>query len=219
MYQFLKVFRLQPFVLYLYIRLSTELTIGVFSPNFKNKSLKQGGTMRKETTSKERITAAVESYSTRVATRKAPSIGIIPCGSAKATEKTEARNLYTSQNFQAQLECAEKNCDFVYILSAKYGLVKPDTVVAPYDVKMGDEEDIDAYRLSQQLWGCLNYGGLYKNGEIDSWLPKTYFARLTDALSMCCIDIEPYQVLKGNCGIGEQKAMVKQINETTKENN
>ena len=189
--------------------------------------------MRAETTSTERIATAVGKYMARHTMRtnrffrdpavqaREVSIGIIPCGSAKTDHPTEARNLYTSTNFQAQLECAERHCDFVFILSAKHGLVNPDSMVAPYDVKMGDEGDITVGYIPEQLTQFVEDAYLLSdnNYQIDSWLPKTYFARLTEALALTDISVEPYQVMQGNCGIGEQKAMVKQIIESHKERN
>lgn len=45
--------------------------------------------------------------------------------------------LYTSQLFRKASAYAERTCDRWYILSAKHGLVHPDAVLEPYNMKLG----------------------------------------------------------------------------------
>lgn len=82
-------------------------------------------------------------------------IGLISCVKTKRNTPSKARDLYISQLFKSQLAYALKHCQKVYILSAKYGLVDLDTVIAPYEktlntMDIGDR-DRWAYRVWQQL--------------------------------------------------------------------
>ena len=59
---------------------------------------------------------------------------LISCVSQKLSHAAPARDLYTSPWFMKALAYAEHlHPDAIYILSAEYGLVDLDTVIAPYD--------------------------------------------------------------------------------------
>jgi hypothetical protein len=64
-------------------------------------------------------------------------IGLVGCASQKLQHPAPARDLYVSQLFRKASAYAEKTCDRWYILSAKHGLVHPDAVLEPYDMKLG----------------------------------------------------------------------------------
>lgn len=68
---------------------------------------------------------------------KGITIGLVGCASAKLSRPAPARELYTSSLFRKASEYAERECDRWFILSAKHGLVDPDQVLEPYDVKLG----------------------------------------------------------------------------------
>jgi hypothetical protein len=58
--------------------------------------------------------------------------------------------------FRKAAAYAEANSDRWYVLSAKHGLIAPDTVIEPYDVKLGDRKTGPpiwdwATRVSDQL--------------------------------------------------------------------
>ena len=59
---------------------------------------------------------------------------LISCVSKKINQKTIAQNLYISTLFQKNLQYAKSlNPDKIFVLSAKYGLLKLDEEVEPYD--------------------------------------------------------------------------------------
>lgn len=60
-------------------------------------------------------------------------IALVACSAQKASKPTAARDLYTSPLFRAARAYAEATCARWYILSAKYGLLEPLTLVDPYD--------------------------------------------------------------------------------------
>ena len=64
------------------------------------------------------------------------TIVLVGCGKQKQPKPAPAKELYTSALFKASRRYAERVGDHWYILSAKWGLVDPDTELAPYDMNM-----------------------------------------------------------------------------------
>ena len=60
-------------------------------------------------------------------------IALVACVSKQNARPMPARDLYISDWFRKASAYAERTADQWYILSAKYGLVDPDTVIEPYD--------------------------------------------------------------------------------------
>lgn len=65
------------------------------------------------------------------------TIGLVGCASQKLQRPAPARELYISTLFRKASAYAELTCDRWYVLSAKHGLVRPDDVIEPYDVRLG----------------------------------------------------------------------------------
>ncbi len=63
----------------------------------------------------------------------ARKIALVACVSRKNSMQMPARDLYISDWFRKASAYATRVADEWYILSAKYGLVAPDTVIEPYD--------------------------------------------------------------------------------------
>lgn len=63
-------------------------------------------------------------------------IGLVGCVKSKRAEPAAARDLYVSTLFAGRRAFVEKTCDQWYVLSAKHGLVDPNTVIEPYDVAL-----------------------------------------------------------------------------------
>lgn len=65
------------------------------------------------------------------------TIVLISCVSKKLSVSAKAKELYKSALFNKSLEYAKNlNPDEIYILSAKYHLVKLDDVIEPYDLTL-----------------------------------------------------------------------------------
>ncbi|WP_146151868.1 DUF6884 domain-containing protein [Ahniella affigens] len=60
-------------------------------------------------------------------------IALVSCAKSQHTQPIAAKDLYTSALFRASRRFAERFADDWYILSAAYGLLHPDQVVAPYE--------------------------------------------------------------------------------------
>jgi hypothetical protein len=65
------------------------------------------------------------------------TVGLVGCASQKLKRPAPARELYVSQLFKKASAYAELTCDRWYVLSAKHGLVHPDTILEPYDIRLG----------------------------------------------------------------------------------
>ena len=132
---------------------------------------------------------------------------IIPCGGAKADTATAARDLYTGNHFSEALATALANvpAEQVFILSAKYGLLALDTVVAPYDVKMGDVESISPAEVAVQ---AIRFGFDFET-RVQAFLPQRYLAVLTEACEW--IGCEVWDTYEADAGIGYQKGTLKSV--------
>ena len=60
-------------------------------------------------------------------------IVLVSCVKSKTNKPMPARELYTSPLFKKSSAYAEQIADRWFILSAKYGLLEPDRVIAPYE--------------------------------------------------------------------------------------
>lgn len=71
---------------------------------------------------------------------------IVGCGAAKLGHAAPAADLYTGQHFRAALATALAIAPHhrILILSARYGLVRPTEVIAPYDLTVGQQGAVHA---------------------------------------------------------------------------
>ncbi|HHH53616.1 MAG TPA: peroxide stress protein YaaA [Bacteroidetes bacterium] len=65
------------------------------------------------------------------------TVALISCVSKKLNKKAKAEDLYLSPLFKKNMAYSKKiNVDEIYILSAKYGLLKLDDEIEPYDLTL-----------------------------------------------------------------------------------
>jgi len=76
-------------------------------------------------------------------------IGLVGCVKSKRDRPSPARDLYTSPLFRGRRRHVEQTCDRWFVLSAKHGLVDPDTVLEPYDQTLKR-----AGRAERQRWSA-----------------------------------------------------------------
>ncbi len=125
---------------------------------------------------------------------------IIPCGAEKQTTPAVARDLYTGSMFKHTLAAAlAQGGGTVLVLSAKYGLVKLDTVLEPYDLRMGQPGSVSAATLCAQAEAL----GIDWTSEVYALLPGAYLRTLDAA--MRTIDVYIQQVYETARGIGDQR--------------
>lgn len=100
-------------------------------------------------------------------------IVVIACGFRKAPEPTRARDLYTGPTFHLARAAAERDGRRWMIVSARHGLLDPDSIVAPYEQRLETAEDIRrlSFRVSLQP----------NPGPIEVWAPARYVKALESA--------------------------------------
>lgn len=85
-------------------------------------------------------------------------VGLVACSAAKHDTARPAGQLYRSPLFTKSARYVTGHADRWYILSALHGLLSPDDVIAPYDVRLGVNSDpvsVWARRTAGQLEQAL----------------------------------------------------------------
>lgn len=73
---------------------------------------------------------------------------LVPCTRKKLQQPAAARDLYLSRRFLKARRLAERFASEWFVLSGKYGLIHPNTIVQPYDFRLGAQPERD-----QRKWG------------------------------------------------------------------
>jgi len=82
-------------------------------------------------------------------------ISLVQCVSKKRDTSECARNLYISPLFVNAAAYAEKISDEWYILSAKYGLVKPSDFLEPYNLTLKDMKAVGRRKWAERVFSDL----------------------------------------------------------------
>ena len=78
-------------------------------------------------------------------------IVLVSCGASKASTAQPAARLYQGGHFKCAYAWAQSmHPEHLFILSALHGLVTPDTVIDPYNLKMGQPGSITGDTLRAQ---------------------------------------------------------------------
>lgn len=142
---------------------------------------------------------------------------VVPCGGKKLDHAAPARELYLGQMFRHTYDNVDRLARLdeqegrgparVLILSAKHGLVDPETVLDPYDLRMGAAGSVTADVLLAQ---ALQFGigwddpdGWPTGREVYALLPRPYLAVLDEALRQ--VDVYVQDVYEACGGIGDQR--------------
>lgn len=84
----------------------------------------------------------------------------------KKGEKIEAKHLYASTLFKKSWEYAQLlKPDSIYILSAKYGLVKPDDLLATYNKSLNDAKAKERKEWTAKVIDSLKREGVDLNKD------------------------------------------------------
>jgi len=97
-------------------------------------------------------------------------IGLVACSRTKADHAAPARDLYQGALFRASAAYAEEVCDEWYILSAKHGLVSPDTILEPYDESLYDLSAAERREWGVDILVALGHAGCLSPRYPISWL-------------------------------------------------
>lgn len=82
-------------------------------------------------------------------------ICLVSCVSSKRSSPAPAGDLYTSPLFRGARQFAESRFDRWFILSAKYGLVEPQQVIAPYDQTLKQMPKKERLRWAEDILDAL----------------------------------------------------------------
>ena len=128
---------------------------------------------------------------------------IVPCGGAKLNRPAQAGEMYVGQYHRAcrayALVLTGGNATWVLILSAKYGLLRLDDLVEPYDLRMG--------RL-----GCVTRSEVWEQAAVMKLLDHERVVALGGREYVdVCRSVWPHceTPLAGTGGIGKQLAWMK----------
>lgn len=137
---------------------------------------------------------------------------VIPCGAKKVDKPTKAKDLYVGSMFKQALRAAESQGDGeVLILSALHGLLHPDAIIEPYNLKMGDKGSVGVADLIRDV---RRFDLDDEEVDVYSMLPSAYDKVLDKALRY--YDKYTIPVYEATGGIGEQKRVCRVMNDSVK---
>jgi hypothetical protein len=146
------------------------------------------------------------------------NLTLVACASKKVSgnEPIQAKDLYTSPLFKMAREYAEYDDQAWFILSAKYGLLHPDSVVTPYNMALTDMK-----RAEQMEWGKAVreqmrktfFTGKEYTGPITVLAGASYRQELVPFLESMVRDGTVSVPMEG-LGIGQQLRWLKRANAT-----
>jgi cytoplasmic iron level regulating protein YaaA (DUF328/UPF0246 family) len=131
-------------------------------------------------------------------------IGLIACSASKLTEIAPAAELYTGDVFIKSREYVEATCNAYMILSAMWGAVRPDGLLAPYELYLPAQP-----KAARDWWNERVIDQLQTHLD-----PEDTLVVLAGAAYRAWVPRSPWGVetpLAG-LGIGEQKAWLKRRN-------
>lgn len=100
----------------------------------------------------------------------------IACTKKKQDHPCKAKEIYrASALFRKAWDYAESlNPDAIYILSAKYGLLDPETIIAPYEKTLINEKDAEIRKWSIMVANQISKAGINRNDHAVFLCGKPY---------------------------------------------
>jgi len=119
----------------------------------------------------------------------APAAVLVGCVKTKLATAARARDLYSGSLFNRRRDWAERSGLPWFVVSARWGLVRPDEVIAPYDLHLADTST--AYR---RAWGEFVAAQLVESGipagaSVELHAGQAYAMALRSAFASRRIDI------------------------------
>ena len=106
------------------------------------------------------------------------------CAKRKLSQPAAARDLYIFPLFGKSRNWAERNCEQWYILSAKYGLVRPSRRLAPYEKTLNAMNRQEKEEWARNVFRQMKKAGIIKPGVQFVWLAgQSYKGNLSFLLS------------------------------------
>jgi len=130
-------------------------------------------------------------------------IVLISCVSKKLSYKSDAKNLYISPLFRYNLKYAlSLKPDKIFILSAKYGLIKLDDKITPYNKTLNKMKKAERQEWAKKVLMQLSAETDINNDEIIFLAGKNYREYLIPHISN-------YEIPLEGMGIGKQLKFLK----------
>ena len=103
-------------------------------------------------------------------------IVFISCTKKKQEHPCKAKEMYqASQWFRGGWKYAESlHPDEIYILSAKYGLLKPDDIISPYEQTLNAAKDAQIRKWSIMVAGQIQKAGINRSQKAIFLCGKNY---------------------------------------------
>lgn len=134
-------------------------------------------------------------------------VALLGCGKSKAARTCPASEMYRSALFRSSLRWAIQNCDRWFILSAKHGLLAPETIIEPYELSLAsfstEEREAWGRRVGKHLDEALPYPE-HHDAEIVVLAGERY----ADAIDLGDRELYWEEPLRG-LGIGQRLAWLK----------
>ncbi|MTP73977.1 hypothetical protein GMB80_13665 [Turicibacter sanguinis] len=121
---------------------------------------------------------------------------LITCVSKKRDYACKARDLYISEWFKKSLAYAEKviKSDKIFILSAEYGVVSIEKVIAPYDKTLTKMNKIERVAWSNLVVEELNQHIDLENDEVMFLAGKRYREHLEPHIKNMTVSMEGLKI-------------------------
>lgn len=121
-------------------------------------------------------------------------IALVSCVKMKQPYPCAVREMYVSPLFMKSRTYAEVHADHWFILSAKYGLVEPDEVIAPYEKTLNNAGVSERREWARRVHAQLESRGVLQQGVSFVWLAG---AKYQESLRKLLGDFDHHDPLAG----------------------
>lgn len=112
------------------------------------------------------------------------TIALVSCVKKKQAVRCPAQDLYDSDLFRKMKCYAQQHSDRWFILSAKYGLLSPETEIEPYEQTLNNMRIRDRREWGDRVYAQMQAHGLLHSGVSFLWLAgNRYKEHLAELLS------------------------------------
>lgn len=134
--------------------------------------------------------------------KKIYDIALISCVKSKSDKNCTAKDMYISDLFKKMYVYAKVRAKKVFILSAKYGLLKEDDIISPYQKTLKDMSIKE-----RKVWSYNVIMSLKKECDLSN--DKFLILAGTKYREFICKKIKNYDVPLKGLGIGKQLEYLK----------
>lgn len=137
-------------------------------------------------------------------------VGLIQCVKGKGPRPCAAKDLYRGTFFVLGRRYLEARCDGWAVLSAKYGLVMPGQIIAPYELTLHATGIIKAMGGYQELTAAgRDAWHLAVRGQVEARFPGRSFLALASREYLRGLDGLPVEAPLAHMRIFERNAYLK----------